>query len=58
MFISYGYICMLGSEGITDAKYAILNANYMKARLEEHYPFCILEKRAAHEMILGSERLK
>jgi glycine dehydrogenase len=37
--ISYGYICMLGSEGITDAtKYAILNANYMKARLEEHYP--------------------
>jgi glycine cleavage system protein P-like pyridoxal-binding family len=26
------------SEGITDAtKYAILNANYMKARLEEHY---------------------
>jgi glycine dehydrogenase len=28
---------MLGSEGITDAtKYAILNANYMKARLEEH----------------------
>ena len=37
--ISYGYICMLGSEGITNAtKYAILNANYMKARLEEHYP--------------------
>jgi glycine dehydrogenase len=36
--ISYGYICMLGSEGITDATKAILNANYMKARLEEHYP--------------------
>jgi glycine dehydrogenase len=37
---------MLGSEGITDAtKYAILNANYMKARLEEHYPFCILAKQ-------------
>jgi glycine dehydrogenase len=35
--MSNGY--MLGSEGITDAtKYAILNANYMKARLEEHYP--------------------
>jgi glycine dehydrogenase len=44
--ISYGYICMLGSEGITDAtKYAILNANYMKARLEEHYLFCILAKQ-------------
>jgi glycine dehydrogenase len=47
MFISYGYICMLGSEGITNAKYAILNANYMKARLEEHYQFCILEKRSS-----------
>jgi glycine dehydrogenase len=45
---------MLGSEGITDAtKYAILNANYMKARLEEHYPTCTGETgRAAHEMIL------
>jgi glycine dehydrogenase len=52
--ISYGYICMLGSEGITDAtKYAILNANYMKARLEEHYPILYGETgRAAHEMIL------
>ena len=53
--ISYGYICMLGAEGITDAtKYAILNANYMKARLEEHYPILYSgEKgRAAHEMIL------
>jgi glycine dehydrogenase len=30
---------MLGSEGITDAtKYAILNANYVRKRLEAHYP--------------------
>jgi glycine dehydrogenase len=46
---------MLGSEGITDAtKYAILNANYMKARLEEHYPILYTGEtgRAAHEMIL------
>jgi glycine dehydrogenase len=43
--ISYGYICMLGSEGITATKYAILNANYMKARLEEHYPILYTEKR-------------
>jgi glycine dehydrogenase len=53
--ISYGYICMLGAEGITNAtKYAILNANYIKARLEEHYPILYVgEKgRAAHEMIL------
>jgi glycine dehydrogenase len=59
--ISYGYICMLGSEGITDAtKYAILNANYMKARLEAHYPILYSgEKgRAAHEMILDCRSFK
>ena len=59
--ISYGYICMLGSEGITDAtKYAILNANYMKARLEAHYPILYVgEKgRAAHEMILDCRSFK
>ena len=53
--ISYGYICMLGAEGVTNAtKYAILNANYMKARLEAHYPILYSgEKgRAAHEMII------
>ena len=53
--ISYGYICMLGAEGVTNAtKYAILNANYMKARLEDHYPILYSgEKgRAAHEMII------
>jgi len=53
--ISYGYITMLGSEGVTNAtKYAILNANYMKARLEEHYPILYSGEmgRAAHEMIL------
>lgn len=53
--ISYGYITMLGSEGVTNAtKHAILNANYMKARLEEHYPILYSGEmgRAAHEMIL------
>jgi glycine dehydrogenase len=53
--ISYGYICMLGAEGLTNAtKYAILNANYMKARLETHYPILYSGEmgRAAHEMIL------
>lgn len=53
--ISYGYITMLGAEGLTNAtKYAILNANYMKARLEEHYPVLYSGEmgRAAHEMIL------
>jgi glycine dehydrogenase len=53
--ISYGYITMLGAEGVTDAtKFAILNANYMKARLEEHFPILYSGEmgRAAHEMIL------
>jgi glycine dehydrogenase len=52
---------MLGSEGITDAtKYAILNANYMKARLEEHYPILYTGEtgRAAHEMILDCRSFK
>jgi len=59
--ISYGYICMLGAEGITNAtKYAILNANYMKARLEKYYPILYSgEKgRAAHEMILDCRGFK
>ncbi len=53
--ISYGYITMLGAEGLTNAtKYAILNANYMKARLDAHYPVLYSGEmgRAAHEMIL------
>ena len=53
--ISYGYITMLGAEGVTNAtKFAILNANYMKARLEEHFPILYSGEmgRAAHEMIL------
>ena len=59
--ISYGYISMLGSEGLTNAtKYAILNANYMKARLEHHYPVLYSGEmgRAAHEMILDCRAFK
>lgn len=53
--ISYGYITMMGAEGLTNAtKYAILNANYMKARFEGHFPILYSGEmgRAAHEMIL------
>jgi len=53
--ISYGYITMLGAEGLKSAtQFAILNANYMKTRLEEHYPILYSGEmgRAAHEMIL------
>src|SRR4029453_8720951 len=39
LLISYGYIRMLGGPGMTDAtRHAILNANYIKARLQPHYP--------------------
>ncbi|TXD54362.1 MULTISPECIES: aminomethyl-transferring glycine dehydrogenase [unclassified Polaribacter] len=59
--ISYGYITMLGSKGLTDAtKIAILNANYIKERLDGHYPTLYTgEKgRAAHEMIIDCRDFK
>ncbi len=59
--ISYAYIAMMGSEGLTEAtKIAILNANYIAKRLEPHYP--VLYKgasgRVAHECILDLRPLK
>jgi len=59
--ISYGYIKMLGGEGLTNStKMAILNANYMKLRLEAAYPILYTGEngRAAHEMILDCRPLK
>lgn len=59
--ISYAYISMMGGEGLTKAtKIAILNANYMKVRLEEHYPILYTgtHGRAAHEMILDCRAFK
>jgi len=53
--ISYLYIAMMGAEGLTQAtQVAILNANYMAKRLEEHYPVLFRGKngRCAHEFIL------
>ncbi|MGE5382351.1 MAG: aminomethyl-transferring glycine dehydrogenase [Omnitrophica WOR_2 bacterium] len=53
--ISYGYIKLLGGEGLTEAtKIAILNANYLKARLSKYYKILYTGKndRVAHEMIL------
>lgn len=53
--ISYGYIKMLGKSGLKEATtYAILNANYIKARLEGHYKILYSgsKGRVAHEMIL------
>ena len=59
--ISYGYIRMLGFEGLKKStEYAILNANYIKARLEAHYPILYTGElgRAAHEMILDCRSFK
>ena len=59
--ISYGYITMLGADGLkSSTQFAILNANYMKARLEEHYPVLYSGEmgRAAHEMILDCRSFK
>ncbi len=59
--ISYGYITMLGAEGLTDStKYAILNANYIKERLKGHYTTLYSGEmgRAAHEMILECRPFK
>ncbi len=61
LLISYGYIKMLGKQGVTDAtKYAILNANYIKARLEKEYKILYAgEKgRAAHELIVDLRPFK
>jgi glycine dehydrogenase len=61
LLISYGYIKMLGAEGMTEAtRFAILNANYIKSRLEKHYPVLYAREngRVAHEMIFDLRPLK
>jgi glycine dehydrogenase len=61
LLISYGYIRMLGAQGATDAtRYAILNANYIKARLEAHYPvlYTRANGRVAHELIFDLRPFK
>jgi len=57
--ISYAYLKLMGGQGLTDAtRYAILNANYLKARLEKHYKILYTGKngRVAHEMILDCNK--
>ncbi|SOD12882.1 aminomethyl-transferring glycine dehydrogenase [Pedobacter xixiisoli] len=61
LLISHAYIAMMGAVGLTNAtKYAILNANYMKARLEQHFPvlYAGANGRCAHEMILDCRGFK
>tara|TARA_Y100000746_G_scaffold104656_1_gene89244 strand:- start:1319 stop:4162 length:2844 start_codon:yes stop_codon:yes gene_type:complete len=59
--ISYGYISMLGTKGLTTAtKIAILNANYIKERLSKKYKILYSGEfgRAAHEMIIDCRPFK
>jgi len=61
LLISWAYIRMMGSEGLTEAtRVAILNANYMASKLERHFP--ILYKgsagRVAHEFIIDLRPFK
>jgi len=59
--ISYAYIAMMGGEGLTNAtKMAILNANYIKKRLEGHYNALYAGKNGtcAHEFIADCREFK
>ena len=61
LLISYGYIKMLGSQGVTRAtKYAILNANYMKSRLEKYFEILYTGTNGtcAHEFIVDLRSFK
>ena len=61
LLISYSYIKMLGAKGLKKATiYAILNANYIKSRLENHYDILYTGEKgfAAHEMIVDFRAFK
>lgn len=61
LLISYGYIRMLGAEGVKAAtEYAILNANYMRARLDGKYDILYTNHsgQCAHEFIVDLRPFK
>ena len=61
LLISYAYIKMLGAKGLRNAtEYAILNANYMKVKLEKYYKILYTGKNgtAAHEFIVDLRPFK
>lgn len=61
LLISYAYIKMLGSKGLRiSTENAILNANYIKSRLQGHYDVLYMGKNntVAHEMILDCREFK
>lgn len=59
--ISYAFIKMMGASGLADAaRLAILNANYIAARLKDHYPvlYTGANGTVAHECIIDTRVLK
>jgi glycine dehydrogenase len=61
LVISYAYIAMMGSKGLANAtRLAILNANYIKAKLKDDYKVLYTGKndRCAHEMIIDCRDFK
>jgi glycine dehydrogenase len=61
LLISYAYIKMLGATGLTlSTAYAIMNANYMRARLEKNYTILYAGKNGtcAHEFIIDLRPFK
>jgi glycine dehydrogenase len=61
LLISYAYIKMLGAEGVRKStEYAILNANYMRARLQNHYKILYAGSNGtcAHEFIVDLRPFK
>merc|ERR1719253_2030806 len=59
--IPWMFCTMLGSQGVMDsARYAILTANYMKARLEPHFDIVATNKnnRCSHEFIIDCSDLR
>jgi glycine dehydrogenase len=61
LLISHAYIRMLGAGGMTTAtRIAMLNANYLKARLAPHYPVLYAGRsgRVAHELIFDLRPFK
>jgi glycine dehydrogenase len=61
LLISYGYVRMLGADGMkASTEAAILNANYLKARLEKAFPvlYTGTNGRVAHELIFDLRPLK
>lgn len=61
LLISYAYIKLLGIEGLKKSTaYAILNANYMKAKIEKNYPVLYAGRNGncAHEFIVDLRPFK